>query len=363
MSGSLLHCNTAYERWLATQCDVVASDLKHKHERMEQDAFVFLRATFFRWAETICDICPECAASPPVLAVGDIHVENYGVWRDGEGRLVWGINDFDEATVMPYALDLVRLTVSAWLSPGMHLSLRRIAEAILLGYERGLLGAHAVVLDQHDVWMRARVMCTAKGRENFWRDLAISKTAANPPDAARAILESAMPEGAKSLRIVRRRKGGGSLGKPRFALISAWQGGEVVREAKALTPSAWNWARGESKAPSRLLELARGPARAFDPFQDARGGYIVRRLAPDSVKIEFEDTMRYRLKSRILAMMGQDLASVHAGAKTAAIRKDLNARSGSWLMNAARRAADAVHKDYETWRHRRRKPASRRSRA
>ena len=33
----------------------------------------------------------------------------YGTWRDTEGRLVWGINDFDEAYPSPYTNDLVRL--------------------------------------------------------------------------------------------------------------------------------------------------------------------------------------------------------------------------------------------------------------
>ena len=53
------------------------------------------------------------AFAPQVLAVGDLHTENFGTWRDGEGRLVWGINDFDEVAVMPYTLDLVRLAASA----------------------------------------------------------------------------------------------------------------------------------------------------------------------------------------------------------------------------------------------------------
>ena len=52
-----------------------------------------------------------------MLAVGDIHIENFGTWRDNDGRLIWGVNDFDEAAEMPYALDLVRLTTSAP-SPG-----------------------------------------------------------------------------------------------------------------------------------------------------------------------------------------------------------------------------------------------------
>jgi uncharacterized protein (DUF2252 family) len=62
--------------------------------------------------------------APTVLAIGDLHVENYGTWRDAEGRLVWGINDFDEAFPLPYTIDLVRLATSARLAiqPG-HLSL------------------------------------------------------------------------------------------------------------------------------------------------------------------------------------------------------------------------------------------------
>ncbi len=51
-----------------------------------------------------------------MLAVGDIHVENFGTWRDAEGRLVWGVNDFDDAARMPYAIDIVRLATSAVLA-------------------------------------------------------------------------------------------------------------------------------------------------------------------------------------------------------------------------------------------------------
>ena len=59
---------------------------------------------------------PRIGDAPSVLAVGDIHIENFGTWRDEEGRLVWGVNDFDEAAEMPYVLDLVRLATSAALA-------------------------------------------------------------------------------------------------------------------------------------------------------------------------------------------------------------------------------------------------------
>src|SRR5471030_326037 len=114
---SFIGDNDAYEAWLRTQCDVVEEDLQAKHERMSKSAFDFLRATFFRWAGKISSICPELASSTPIVAVGDTHVENFGTWRDAEGRLVWGINDFDEAAIIPFAFDLVRLAASARLAP------------------------------------------------------------------------------------------------------------------------------------------------------------------------------------------------------------------------------------------------------
>src|SRR5262245_6456862 len=130
--------NRAYEAWLRTQCRVVAKDLRFKHEKMHSDPFVFLRATYFRWARRIETICPELRGAPAVLAVGDVHLENFGTWRDDEGRLVWGINDFDEASVIPYAFDLVRLATSAHLAPAPGLKRREICSALLDGYRAGL---------------------------------------------------------------------------------------------------------------------------------------------------------------------------------------------------------------------------------
>ena len=58
----------------------------------------------------------DTGRGPQVLSVGDLHVENFGTWRNAEGRMVWGINDFDEAYPMAYTNDLVRLAASACLA-------------------------------------------------------------------------------------------------------------------------------------------------------------------------------------------------------------------------------------------------------
>src|SRR5271169_2362454 len=126
-----------FEEWLGRHTTLVKPDLRLKHQHMAEAVFPFLRATFYRWMQVWPEVCPELSKAPRVLAVGDLHVENFGTWRDIEGRLVWGVNDFDEAHMAPYTLDLVRLAASALLAINEeHLSLTRkeASRAIEQGY-------------------------------------------------------------------------------------------------------------------------------------------------------------------------------------------------------------------------------------
>ncbi|KUH38906.1 MULTISPECIES: DUF2252 domain-containing protein [Streptomyces] len=43
---------------------------------------------------------------------GDLHAENFGTYMDAHGRLVFNVNDFDEAYVGPFTWDLKRLAAS-----------------------------------------------------------------------------------------------------------------------------------------------------------------------------------------------------------------------------------------------------------
>jgi len=160
-----------------------------------------------------------------------------------------------------------------------------------------------------------------------------------------------LPRRADVTRFIRRtRKGSGALGKPRFAVIAAWRGGDVVREAKAATPSAWDWAHGKQGSASRGLDMARGTSRAPDPFLGIHPGYIVRRLAPDNRKIEFEDKAALKLSARILEMMGQELGALHGEQDAGAVIAWLKTRKSAWLLDAAKQAARAVEADYASWR-------------
>src|SRR6266566_649117 len=147
-----------FERWLAKRLPIVRQDIALKHQHMADAAFPFFRATFYRWLQLWPEVCPELAKAPPVLAVGDLHIENFGTWRDEEGRLIWGVNDLDEAWPAVYTLDLARLATSAYLAiSSEHLSLtrREAAEAIEEGYRDALAaGGKAFVLAEHHQWLR-----------------------------------------------------------------------------------------------------------------------------------------------------------------------------------------------------------------
>ena len=52
---------------------LIAADLRRKHERMAEDPFAFLRATFYVWIERWPAVCSELVDAPSVLGVGDLH--------------------------------------------------------------------------------------------------------------------------------------------------------------------------------------------------------------------------------------------------------------------------------------------------
>src|SRR5512140_1555669 len=99
---NIAKATASYEAWLGRHLRLLDEDLAHKHQLMRSAPFPFLRATYYRWAQIWAGVCGQAARSPRVLAVGDLHVENFGTWRDIEGRLIWGINDFDEVYELPY---------------------------------------------------------------------------------------------------------------------------------------------------------------------------------------------------------------------------------------------------------------------
>jgi hypothetical protein len=349
---SFLDDNIAYEAWLRTQCAVDETGLRRKREKMDSHPFPFLRATYFRWARCIERLCPELMGAPAVLAVGDTHLENFGTWRDAEGRWVWGFNDFDDAAVMPWPLDLVRLAASARVMPGKTPGGREASEAILDGYRRGLADPRPTLLDEQETWLRRYVACSDAERRAFWDEIAALPDA-EPPPAALEGLRGNVPEGAVIERFASRIKGAGALGRPRYVAVARWRGGHVVREAKALVPSAWEWAHGPTSA-NHFLDAATGRYRSPDPFLTVHDGYIFRRIAADSRKVDLAHLTSPVVTADLVRAMGFDLGAIHAATEGAAARivADLDARPRDWLRKASKTAAKGVEDDWEAWKRR-----------
>src|SRR6202035_2779975 len=249
----------SYEKWLRAHIPLLPADLQLKHERMRESPFSFLRATFYRWMERWPAVRRELASAPEVLAVGDLHVENFGTWRDAEGRLVWGINDFDETCRLPYVQDLVRLAASAHLAlAANHLKIpkREADEAILAGYAEGLAaGGRPFVLAERGGALRVMATHRLRDPEAFWSRLTAWPTVGGelPPGAEKA-LRALLPEPDLPCRVVHRIAGLGSLGRQRFVAIAEWKGAQIAREAKALAPSAALWAGAGDESPKILYQ-------------------------------------------------------------------------------------------------------------
>ncbi len=260
----------AYERWLASRMPLIAADLKAKHERMAEGVFPFLRATFYRWAQLWPANCPELDSAPKVLGIGDIHVENFGTWRDLEGRLIWGVNDFDEAARLPFTNDLVRLAVSAAIAgteKRLSCGADAACDAILDGYTDSLQkGGRPIVLAESHHWLRTLATSDLRDPTRYWEKLgALPIVKSLVPDEVKRALRQAMPEAGLPFRIAHRRAGLGSLGRRRFTALAEWRGGMIAREAKQLTTSAWHWAKSDGARTARNLLAGRLAGASLGP--------------------------------------------------------------------------------------------------
>lgn len=348
--------NAAYESWLGKKIPLIAADLKLKHQLMAETPFQFLRATFYRWSQLWPEVCPDLDSAPTVLGVGDLHVENFGTWRDSEGRLIWGVNDFDEVSTMPYPVDLVRLAVSAHMAIHDGIVIcdpRDACTAILDGYIDGIEnGGQPFVLSEHHAWLRDVALDKSRDPAKFWDKLNQWPGANGVPPTVKNLLIHALPESPPPIRIVHRQAGLGSLGRRRFTLVTQWCGGFIAREAKELVPSAWRW---EEKKEIRNIFYATAitrAVRAADPTISLQDQWLIRRLAPYCSRIELSGLTKRKAELKLLRAMGLETANIHLGTKSAAkkIAANIRKRSPRWLHQAAMAMEQATMKDWKHWR-------------
>ena len=76
---------------------------------------------------------------------------------------------------------------------------------------------------------------------------------------------------------------------------------------------------------------------------------MIRRLAPDSARIELGDLPAERDEVKLLRAMGWETANIHLGSKRRKIAKHLASLERRWLEHAAEEMAAATTEDFRAW--------------
>ena len=355
---NIVRATKQYEAWLSRHTRIIAKDLQRKHEEMAKKPFPFLRATFYRWLQVWPEVCPDLNRAPRVLGVGDLHVENFGTWRDADGRLVWGINDFDEARPYPYTMDLVRLATSVFLAAQankLYMQPKEAVGRILDGYSDGLRkGGRPFVLAEDHVWLRQIAESNLRDPVEFWQKMdELPTLKGKPPEGVREAIEEILPHRGLKYRLARRFAGLGGRGHLRFVGIADYFGGKLAREAKLQSPASVDWLTPERPpARSHYATILKKAVRCPDPYLRLCGAWIARRLSPHCSRIELAALGAGRGELRLLEAMGQETANIHLGSarQTSAILADLRRRKANWLVQAAGAMAATVEKDWRVWK-------------
>jgi len=119
-----------------------ASGTREKFQKLAKSRFSFFRGTallFYR------DMVGTDADMPTVLALGDVHPENFGVMPNRDGAPIFSVNDFDEVIYAPFTWDMKRGAVGFWIAAkeegGMKRKhRRRVVRAFFEGYVDAIEG-------------------------------------------------------------------------------------------------------------------------------------------------------------------------------------------------------------------------------
>ncbi|AJZ85270.1 DUF2252 domain-containing protein [Streptomyces antimycoticus] len=209
-----------------------------KFRKMAASAFAFYRGTACLFYS---DVERERAGGPylddrtsRVWIHGDLHAENFGTYMDANGRLIFNVNDFDEAYVGPFTWDLKRFAASvALIGYTKALSDEKITELV-----RTYAGAY-----------RERVHALATGAKNDEVPPFTLETAEGPLlDAlrdARSLTRFGLLDSMTEIRDFERRftAGGGSIeldAATRYKVLAAFDGYlETLPESSLSRPDSY----------------------------------------------------------------------------------------------------------------------------
>jgi uncharacterized protein (DUF2252 family) len=322
--------------------------LRRKFALLRADPYAFYRGTCHLFYETL----PRHAVlanAPALLVCGDLHLENFGVYK-GDNRLAYfDLSDFDEATLAPFTLDVLRLVGSIHVAAHLKLSSRQ-AEALgelfvdryrywimdgkarwlerstAEGMVRDLLGS--VIERTRLQLLKARTVRTDRGRRLRLNDRALPIDKPQRAELAAFIEGFGASQGEQRfyrlLDAARRVAGKGSLGLERYVLLVEGKGSprnNYLLDLKRAVPStlpvvddrhAFAW-----KTQAQRVVTAQRLAQAISPallhaVAIGQRSFVLKELQPMTDRLDLArwDGRIERLESAV-ASMGAVTAWAH----------------------------------------------------
>lgn len=340
MTADPVAATAAYERWLANRIPVVPEDLELKHRELAADPLRFLRGTYYLWLERVAELAPIVLDGPQVPAVGDLHVQNFGTWLDHRGVRRWGVNDLDELAWGSPALDLLRLAVSAVLTPQVSISPKRICRLLLDTWSTAKPGRAVDLADPGAEHLRALVPKETDADRYYGK---LREGAPADPSVLPAGVQAAVQIDNASWH--HRQAGTGSLGHQRMVAV----GKDIAREVKVVGPPTAGYvpigAQSDDLLYGRVLSAVRGPypMRRID-------GWQLRALSPDVERITIE-SLRPKAVELVLTSMARAAADVHGVIPHHLhdARRHVETLPPTWLLDATQQLADDTKSRYDEY--------------
>jgi uncharacterized protein (DUF2252 family) len=322
--------------------------LERKIERMRASALGFLRGAAPLYYDILRER-PELAEGPAGEGwlTGDLHVENFGAYRPeplgtAADRVVFDLNDFDDAFRGPWRLDVIRLATSfVLLARGRGLpggDAIALAESLIAAHELAHIPAPPpavkALIDRASTRSRQALLEArtelAGGKRRFVRG---PRYRSLPAPLAREAMQAfaAYAKNDESYRICDlafRVAGTGSLGGLRIAVLTNGKGGKNGH---------WIFdMKEEAESAQRVVDamtacLEQPPRMAGTTKMGARS-MLVRRLAPQEDKLDLLSVDASQL---------QPLACF-LGAKSGAAHRRGGKREGAWKKADVQHMVDAA---------------------
>jgi uncharacterized protein (DUF2252 family) len=389
--------STLTQRILAQNAGRDFDRLTLKLAHLREDAFAFFRGT----NPLFLGFLPRrhfLFRAPSILICGDLHLENFGAFK-GDNRLCYfDLNDFDEACLAPFTIDIVRFVTGVKVAArGWGLGARHtrlLVEEFLDSYSRGIrdgkprwmerslaTGVFRALLRRAIERPRAELLdrfTKVKGGRRRMRIDGVRALALEPGDLkrlrsflAQSDLPQPNPRFFELLDAARRIAGCGSLGLERYMMLVRGRGspdGHFVLDLKLAAPSAvieWlglkqpAWASEAHRVTDvQSIMQAISPAmlRAVQ-FEDRP--FVLKELQPSIDRLDLDRWRGKKLERFTQAVAGMGRVTAWAqlrscGRRGAAAVEELQAyvagkRWAPATVRVAEAAAQRLHAAWQTY--------------